>query len=384
MVGADIRELRLLADLESIAERYEERFGAAPVNLSLWNPAPSLVQDLELRLPPSSDLKGIDYAFSYELPERPTLLETLGFDPATRGCVLTHSGSTAIVAAANWLKARGCLRVLIVGPRYFTVPYALASFGIHWTVAYMRRSKDGKFSFPAIEDHLLRDIDALWLTSPVYCTGIDFDDIQSEHFITSMLRRGLRIVVDECLSESGRRIGPRFTDAGIATIYAPHKSICVNGVKFATVVFHSSEQEHFDSWCDVWNGCLPISSVIGVRHFLSSDYVRYQTEFRKLTSLRHERVRSIVAQTPSILLDPDADGYLISVYAPNIEAQAGLDVSFLEEAANATGAVFISGARNEMDPEVGLSFRLNLAAVDTSALGALARLCRWLDQSSLS
>jgi aspartate/methionine/tyrosine aminotransferase len=255
MVDADIRELKLLADLEFISDRYEEQFGAPPINLSLWNPAQSLIKELELRLPPSSDLKGIEYAFSYDLPEIEAVIKALGFNPETRGCLLTHSGSTAIVATANWLRGRGCSRVLIVGPRYFTVPYALTSFGINWTVAYMHRSQGGRFSFPVLEEHSLQGIDALWLTSPVYCTGIDYDDRESSNFISAMLRRGIRVVLDECLSENGRRIGPKFSDQGIAAIYAPHKSICVNGVKFAAIVFDGSEQEHFDSWCDVWNGC---------------------------------------------------------------------------------------------------------------------------------
>jgi hypothetical protein len=248
----------------------------------------------------------------------------------------------------------------------------------------MHRSKEGTFSFPDVEDHLLSGIDALWLTSPVYCTGVDYDDTDSENFISAMLRRGKRIVFDECLSERGRRVGPKFPNDGVAAIYAPHKSICVNGIKFAVVVFDASEQEHFDSWCDVWNGCLPISSIAGIRHFLSPDFERYQTQFRQLTSDRHEKVRAIVGRTSSILLDRKAAGYLISVYAPQIEAKAGLDTSFLEDAVSATGAIFIAGARNEMDRDVGLSFRLNLAAVDAAALGALERLCMWLDKPSIS
>lgn len=383
MADADIRELRLLADLDGISERYKERFGATPINLSLWNPAETLVRDFELRLPASPDLRGIDYAFSYEIPEREVLLKALGFDPAARGCLLTHSGSTAIVASANWLRKRRCSQVLIVGPRYFTVPHALTSFGIDWTVAHMRRSQNGKFSFPILEGLSLDKIDAIWLTNPVYCTGVDYNGRELDDFISTMLGRGMRIVIDECLSERGRRIGPQFTQEGIAAIYAPHKSICVNGVKFAVIVFDSLEQEHFDSWCDVWNGCLPISSIVGIRHFLTPDFERYRTDFRKLTLLRHEKVRAILSQTPSISLDPEADGYLISVYVPRIEARFGLDASFLEEAANATGAIFIAGARNEMDPAAGLSFRVNLAAIDSAALGALARLCAWLDGRSL-
>ena len=63
----------------------------------------------------------------------------------------------------------------------------------------------------------------------------------------------------------------------------------VYGIKFAAIIFDQSEQEHFDSWCDVWNGSLPISSVIAVRHFLSSNFARYRTDFRNTTSLRHSR-----------------------------------------------------------------------------------------------
>jgi hypothetical protein len=383
MSDSDIRELRLLADLESIAVRYEQLFGAPPINLSVWNPTPSLIRDLELQLPPTPDLKGIDYAFSYEMPERPALLAELGFDPSARGCLVTHSGSSGIIAASNWMKTKGRSKALIVGPRYFTVPYALASLGIDWTIAYMRRSNDGRFSFPNIEELVRNGIDSLWLTNPIYCTSIDYDIPSLNEFISTALRQNLLIVLDECLSEKECRIGPRFNHANVAAIYAPHKSVCVNGIKFAVVVFDHSEQVHFDSWCDVWNGCLPISSVVGVRHFLSADFERYRAIFRSLVSLRHRDVRSIVSNTRSITLDQQADGYLISIYAPQIEARAGLNLPFLERAANATGAIFISGARNELDPNAGLSFRLNLAAMDTSSLGALARLCAWLDQPSI-
>ena len=379
MADADIRELKLLADLESIADGYEEEFGAPPINLSLWNPAQNVLKEMELHLPFSSDLKGIEYTFSYELPEREAVMQALGFDPKTSGSLLTHSGSTAIVATANWLKQKGCLSVLIIGPRYFTVPYALASFGINWTLAYTHRSRAGNFSFPPLDERALQGVDAVWLTNPVYCTGVDYSEDDCTEFISAMLRLGIQIVLDECLSECGRRIGPKFSTHGITAIYAPHKAICVNGIKFAAIIFDQSEQEHFDSWCDVWNGCLPISSVIAVRHFLSPDFVRYRTDFRNITSLRHKKIREVVALTSSIQLDATAQGYLISVYAPKIEAKAGLDISFLKRTAKATGAIFIAGARNEMNPDVGLSFRLNLAAIDTAALAAFTRLCAWLD-----
>jgi aspartate/methionine/tyrosine aminotransferase len=379
MISGEIHELKLLTDLEAISAQYQREFGAPPINLSLWDPAPIFIRDLELRLPPAPDLNGIFYAFSYELPERAALLERLGFDSATRGCLVTHSGSSAIVAAANWLRARGCSRVLILGPRYFTVPYTLTSLGIQWTIAYMARSDSG-FSFPDIRNHVESGIDALWLTNPVYCTGVDHDLKQLEQFMSWALDRELHIVIDECLSEPGRRIAPAYSSRYISAIYAPHKSVCVNGVKFAAIVFDKSEQDHFDSWCDVWNGCLPISSILGVRHFLSSDFESYRATFRRLIFQQHKKIRNVAADAPSIVLDSKADGYLISAYVPHIEAVAGLDREFLKRAAYATGAIFISGARNELDPKSGLSFRLNLSAMDTPAIGAFARLCAWCDQ----
>jgi len=58
----------------------------------------------------------------------------------------------------------------------------------------------------------------------------------------------------------------------------------------------------------------------------------------------------------------------------------GYNMDFITEATMQSGAIFIPSIRNEMPYSVGFAFRINLAAFDAEAQGALFRLCAWLNQ----
>lgn len=374
---SDIPELLLLEEIEELSEAYELTFGAPPVNLSTWNPSHAVLGDLTLTLPQRA-ASWIDYSFSYDLAERAPLLARLGYSSDKFGCIVVHSGSTAIVCVANWLRVRGVSRVLFLAPRYFSVPHALQAVGISNGVLHVQRTPTG-FVVPEISADALRDYDALWITNPVYCTSVDLPARDISSLVELAGSCGLPCVIDECLAEPGRYLGPKLSASCLTVaIYAPHKAICVNGLKFAMAVFPESEQRHFDTWSDVWSGCLPASSVLAVRHFLSSDFERYRGAFKSMIAGTHKSMRTLVEGMPGIALDEGADGYLVSVYASALSADLGKDMDFLRESIWSSGASFIGGIRNELDPRSGLSFRINLAALDTAALGGLARVGHWL------
>ena len=376
---AEIPELLLLEDIEALSEAYRREFGQPPINLSTWDPSFQLLDGLEPKPPAMRSDGWIDYSFSYDLDERAELIAKFGFDQKLFGGLATHSGSTAIISVINWLRAIRCKRILIIAPRYFSVPHALNVFDIEYDLLHVRRTPAG-YVLPDIKDVTAANCDAVWITHPVYCTSVDFNGSVLNTIRALVHRHKLICVVDECLSEPGRYISASLAESGpVTAIFAPHKAVCINGLKFGFVAFPAEHQRHFDAWSDVWNGCLPASSVLAVRHFLSPDFERYRGDFKSKIANSHALLRSIVGKFPNLSLDSGADGYLVSVFVPRLSHDLGTNLPFLRDATWSSGASFIAGARNELDPASGLSFRVNLSNLDQGAAGALARLCDWLN-----
>jgi hypothetical protein len=249
-------------------------------------------------------------------------------------------------------------------------------------IAYCKRSPKG-YNLPEDFEHFAKLADAVWITNPVYCTSMYYSARDADR-LRVLAQSGVTVVLDECLCELGHQLAPSFPrEAEVVALLAPHKSICVNGLKFAAVVFGKKWQDTFDSWADVWLGCLPLSSVLGTRHLLGSDFLSYSSRFKDECATAFAKLKAIVLEFSTLSIDKDPEGYLVSVFAPSLPAELGLDFQFLERSTQATGAIFIAGLRNQLDPAAGLSFRVNLAALDKAAEGALHRLCFFLEREAL-
>jgi len=313
----EIRELSLLKDLEDIAARYERDYGAPPLNLSTWDPSKELGARKLLGPVSLSQPLRVDYSFTYTAPRKLKLLSKLGFQSDNRDCLLSHSGSSAIVAMINWLRINGRKRLLIVGPRYFTVPHACAALGVTCSITHFRRVH-GSYTLPSDFASVARRFDAVWVTNPVYCTSADIaaEDLR---VLSGIAVEGPILILDECLAEDGRQIGPQMQKAGgeIFSIHAPHKAICVNGLKFAALTYDPKWASQFDSWSDVWLGCLPASSELAIEHYLSPNFEVYADSFKAECRQAFAALADIVQRYPGIELDTQASGYLVSVIGPH-------------------------------------------------------------------
>jgi aspartate/methionine/tyrosine aminotransferase len=374
--NGSIDELTLLDEIESINALYENEFGAQPINLSNWNPSSQVVNTKIFDSLPLIKSSGVDYLFSYELDNHEPLRHSLGYEGTDWRSLASHSGSSAIVLAINWLRSKGVKRVLIIGPRYFTVPHCLESMGIKHHIAHSVRCGD-RYLLPSNIE--IEDFDSLWVTNPVYGTGVYYDKGELIHLHDYWTKKGKCFVLDECLAEpnhySGALLRPQDRTC---VITAPHKAICVNGYKFALTLFHKSQLEHFEHWSDVWLGCLPHSSLRAIEHYLSGGYANYYKKFKKDIEKKSEKLISLTESIGGIDMDKNSIGYFRMVYFKSASAFLGLDLNFIKEATFSTGASFIPSIRNELTPSVGLSFRVNLAAFDPHAEGAYVRLASWI------
>ena len=276
----------------------------------------------------------------------------------------------------NWLRASGAKKILILGPRYFTVPHCLEAMGIKFDTQHFVRDNNG---YRAPGKSGVSDYDGVWITNPIYGTGVYIDPEELIQLHEAWTQKDKFFVVDECLASPSQYVGPSLVPNAKTTILAaPHKSVCVNAYKFAVSIVEQSQLEHFEHWSDVWLGCLPQSSHQAIDHFLNNGFESYRVQFE---SAIHEQTSEFIALTnaiPLAVLDQNALGYFRSVYFPKLSTELGLESSFLREATFSTGTSFIPGIRNDLDPSTGLSFRVNLAAFNKEARGAYVRLCRWL------
>ena len=373
---SEIQELSLLDDIELIGEEYENQFGIAPVNISNWDPSSAIVGSDMIAENTSSIGNGVDYLFSYNQPNNTELRNALGYKSEEWRSLTSHSGSSAIVMVCNWLRTKGCLSVLIVGPVYFTVPHCLNALGIKFIVVHCKRTAAG-YDLPHNLDE--RKYDAVWITNPIYCASVYLDNSKFKGLVTGFTKRGVYVVVDECLAAVGKTFGDTIDPSPfVCTIVAPHKAVCINAIKFALALFHESELIHFEHWSDVWLGCLPHSSVRAINHVLSDEYHSYAINFNDTVESQSKIFVSTLNQFNHLEIDSAADGYFRTVYCPELEASCGNDTVFLRHLIFDTGATLIPGSRNMMDPSVGFCFRVNLAALDQESLGGLQRVCQKL------
>jgi histidinol-phosphate/aromatic aminotransferase/cobyric acid decarboxylase-like protein len=379
-----IRELEDLAILYRLVDEYQSRYGAAPYNISHWDPSGETLSTVlkALRLPQSPLVA--PYIYPGHLGIQQDIVRRLGTFAAEQSCLVVPTGTNAILFATWWLKTLGCTHLLVVCPAYFPAFYAAEIMDLRCTKLYMRRENR---SWLLPKDQILAAIRktpleiAIWITNPIYCTGKYFDTADVE-FLKSLLDRRIAIVADECLCAVGHEVGPNLSDSDLFLgLYSPHKSVCLNAVKFAAMVFDVRYRQLFTDWADVFVGGLAASTHSAVLHFIGDNFSHFQHAFTD----RINPVRTAVAQIvrdcgTSLDIDDGSIGHLITCYAPRIRGDAGDQPTFLREFISETGAVVIPGIRNHFSPELGFTFRLNLARACPQFYSALHRTVEYLSR----
>ena len=371
-----IEELQLLDEIAQIEEDYEAEFGQPPVNVSTWDPSTDVIQANLLATMPPVTGTGKNYIFSYILEDNSGLRRALGYSNTRWSSLVAHAGSASIVMTCNWLRTSGVRKVLILGPRYFTVPHCLQAFGIEFDTHHFVRSKGG---YKGPQTYRVSDYDCVWMTNPIYGTGVYIDQNELSQIHLKWSQKGKFFILDECLASPQLYTGPFLEpNEKTAILAAPHKSVCVNAYKFAISLFDVSQLKHFEHWSDVWLGCLPQSSSQAIEHVRRGGFFDYQSLFEAAIEEPITAFKQLTDQIPNAEVDTMAKGYFRSVYFPDLPSALGLDATFLRNSIYSTGASFIPGIRNDLDPSVGLSYRVNLAAFRPEARGAYMRLLRWM------
>jgi aspartate/methionine/tyrosine aminotransferase len=370
---AEVAAVDYLCDL---SHDYRRRHGRSPVELSYWDPSKSFLRSFaqKLRIPSLGD--PFRYRYSYESDVRGDVLAKLGYRQGSRRILITENGTNAVLAAANALALLGVEQVRLLSPRYFATSYALAQLGIRIVPAYWRREA-GRFLPPEFS---LRADEALWIESPIFSTGVSCD-----RQVTSLLRQtvcsGHLVVCDRSLAPLPGAFDDELeANENYISLHAPHKTLCINGLKFGAVTFHSKWYDAFDHWQDVLSGGLSISAELATRHYVSPDFDAYAETVAEYAANASRSICELADNFGgSIEMDVDAQGYWRTVYVPRLAAELGTNRAWLADLVDRTGAVPIPGVFMGCDPAWGFCFRVNLLRYDAQFRGALRRLCSALD-----
>jgi hypothetical protein len=372
-----VHEVEEFGRLEAMAERYRRVYGVAPLNVSHWDASRDTADALLPALQFEEPFSGLDYVFSYTLDQHRALLTRLGFDPVTHGCLITPSGTASMLCALHWLRSMGASQLTALGPFYFPVVHQAKLCGLRLDRQYMVRT-DRAYTLPP---SAVLEGRALWVTAPVYCTGVALGSRDQEE-LTRLLRLGSTIVLDECLAQTGMEVGPRLPmSERLVALYAPQKSLCVNGLKFSMIVFDRVYQGFFDSWADVLYGPLGLSTVAAANHYLSASFSAFDSALRVRLDATKAFVRDTLAGSASVEQDPCTTGHFMTLYFPAIDASVGSNEDFMWRLTSSTAGVVIPGTRNHFDQRLGFCFRVNLALDSSQFRATLVRLIAYLSSA---
>jgi aspartate/methionine/tyrosine aminotransferase len=376
----------LIDEIEAMAARWQASHGRPPVNISHWNPSDDFLCSLHavvapaLLFDPLTCLQTCDpmpYRYSQGLPAIQAVLRKLGFESQNVGALITENGTTSISTVANWLKLHGVAEVTLLSPSYFTTAHSLRRLGMVVKEAPLERSADGVYQLPAGLD--AQPGEALWLTNPVYSTGL-YTLEQNCDVLRQIADAGTFIVADESLALRPTAVAQALGGhENFVGIYTPHKSICMNGMKFSAVVAHPRHQPTLEDWADVLSGGLSLSATIAVQHFVTTSFDECRAAFaRLLCKTREWHIDLVRGFDGTVAIDSASEGHFIMTYLPRLDAELRHRIDFLEEILAATGCLLIPGFRSGFDERSGFCFRINLARDSDAFRGAVERLYSFL------
>lgn len=376
----------LIDEIEAMAARWQTSAGQPPIHVSHWNPSDEFLRSLHALVTPASlfdplrcfqTYDPMPYRHSRGLPAIASVLRKLGFSSEDASALITENGTTSISTVANWLKLHGVAEVTLLSPAYFTTAHSLRRLGIAVREVALERGADGTYRLPAGLD--VQPGDALWLTNPIYSTG-HYALEQSCDLLRQIADAGTFVVADESLALRATAIAQKLGGhKNFVGIYTPHKSICMNGMKFSAVVTHAHHQATLEDWGDVLSGGLSLSATIAVQHFISASFDEYRSAFAQLLHQTREwHIDLVRGFDGTVALDRCSEGHFIMAYLPRLAAELRHRIDFVEEILAATGCILIPGFRSGFDERSGFCFRINLARDSGAFRDAVERLYSFL------
>lgn len=380
---AFIDEIFVMDNIFSIEQKVEQKYGIHIPNVSHWDSSAEFQKNMAqaLVLPPQSSPWNYYYTYSISKEERLQVLRHLGVQvqqlQSTMGLLL-QSSTIAIVNMINLLVHYNRKRLCILQPAYFSVALCCSMLSLKYGTEQILFT-DGKPQLP-IQKIIDGGYDCIWITSPIFCTGYypNKEFLEEIEFLKSL---DMTLIFDESLALPGKELIRSFpVNQKIFAIYSPHKSIAINGLKFAVIICDIFYEDFLEQWIDVFSGALGVSNRDAILHYISPNYLKdcYPAYITYINQTK-TTVSDIVKQFPFASMLPATEGHYINIFLDlKIQGKKEL-LNFLNDIIHECLASFIPSTLNGFDSSQCFGFRVNLTGDILELEGAIGRIMQYIN-----
>ncbi|NBC33650.1 MAG: hypothetical protein GVY13_13330 [Alphaproteobacteria bacterium] len=348
--------LKRMATIDRIALDYSEQNSLKVKNPSSWAFSEEYRKRVLSHIRWVEQDFSLNYNYSTELGLPELLSEKLQI-PGTHTCVITANTSQAIIILCS-LAAQLRLDSTITAPFYWSILENSRIFGTDPEYKYFIRSKENS-KFFLDESFELRQ--AIWLTDPPYSTNGEISS-KTIKFLDRMCGAGHLLFIDYALQDPSNLSFFKFKNVeNIFFILSPHKSINVNGSKFAAIFFPNRFSQFFEEFSDSLIGSLPSSTINAAYHFLTDNFDIVCSKKNDWVYEKGHILKNLIEQYDNINTDFFGSSIYMTVYFHHLPSNFLDDKRALLALVEGTGCIVIPGSRNYANPIEGLSFRLNLS-----------------------
>lgn len=378
-----INRLNSIDEIIDLQEKFRKKNGMLPLNVSNWTVSDIFRKEMERLFQHNVINSPIDYLYSYSISSeiKNEVMQKLGVNESiisSKTCIFFPNNSLSIINICNLLQKKQCKKIGILYPAYFSISACLSTYGMKSIPFYIMR-KQQKYIIP-FADILREKLDALWITSPIYSTGVHYDRDNID-LIEKILQSGTLVILDESFCIKGNELIRKFSKhKNFISIYSPHKSISFNSYKFSAIICDDYYEDFLDQWLDVLCGNLPQTSIVAINHYLSYNYDVCYQGFQNFINRAHDEVISILNKFPNVDFDHITYGNLMTIYVKNLDYTKSRSMDFLRNVTSNTFTMYYPGYLNGFAKSMGFCFRINLALFNPDYIAGLERLLVYLGQ----
>ncbi|HVU98512.1 MAG TPA: pyridoxal phosphate-dependent aminotransferase [Puia sp.] len=241
---------------------------------------------------------------------------------------ISPSSTVSISLVTSALHLLGCKRLLVITPAYFSLLTNIKKlpFEIVYHHLFNREGFDlrlGQLETLVVEQY----IDAVFLTDPVYSTGVDFIESSYARLVDICNKNHSWLIVDHSLGGLNWNGGNKLMPAGKMKVLAGCEKYCfidslskrllINGIKFSTIFGSAAIIDGIDRTSDSLYGALNSVQTEFMRKIFTSEgeNVVVQRINRSVADLKSnfELMKSVVADS-DYLLPPVNCGYFTYLF----------------------------------------------------------------------
>lgn len=359
-------------------ERHILKKKMVPVtNISHWNSSRKYQEYISkyIRLNYEKDI--FNYMYTYDIPFelRQNIIKKLGcLNLKNTMCLLTSSSTQSILNIINYLKLFNYHKLCLLTPAYFSVEESCKIMRMPYEKKCLLFS-DNEYIIP-FEDILNNKYDVVWLTSPVYSTGMSFSSMQISK-IKNLIDLGILVIADESLALPGQELVYKIPiNKYFFSIFSPHKPLFINNIKFSGILCPKENDDFFEQWIDVLSGSLLQSNIIAISHYLSENYQDCLEQSIKWFKKGNDIINMVLSQFPHSYCDTTGINPYKCIY---LEPQNGKNLNELDNIFQLISKQFISyipGVYNGFEKNVQC-FRVNMSFDAMELENALYRILQY-------